>query len=133
MELTGNHLKAARAIAGLDQAALADLTGVSINTIRNMEAAGASPVGGRQSTRNRVQAALEKLGVEFANGGEPGVRLRKRPKSPKGTRAGSPKAAELAAREIDRLGDKAASGEERASRKRRLIAGPKEFRGLRRK
>jgi hypothetical protein len=133
MELTGNHLKAARAIVGLDQAALADLTGVSINTIRNMEAAGASLVGGRQSTRDQVQAALEKLGVEFTNGGEPGVRLRKRQKSQKGTRTGSPKAAELAAREIDRLGDKAASGEERASRKRRLIAGPKEFRGLRRK
>jgi hypothetical protein len=42
-------------------------------------------------------------------------------------------AANLAAREIDQLVDKAATGEERASRKRRLIAGPKEFRGLRRK
>jgi transcriptional regulator with XRE-family HTH domain len=80
MELTGNHLRAARAIAGLDQAALADVSGVSINTIRNMEAAGASLVGGRASTRDQVQAALEKLGVEFTNGGEPGVRLRKRPK-----------------------------------------------------
>src|SRR4029077_19430889 len=42
-------------------------------------------------------------------------------------------AAHLAAREIDQLVDKAATGEERASRKRRLIAGPKEFRGIRRK
>jgi hypothetical protein len=42
-------------------------------------------------------------------------------------------AANLAAREIDQLVDKAATGEERASRKHRLIAGPKEFRGLRRK
>jgi hypothetical protein len=42
-------------------------------------------------------------------------------------------AANLAAREIDPLIDKAATGEERASRKRRLIAGPKEFRGIRRK
>jgi transcriptional regulator with XRE-family HTH domain len=133
MELTGNHLKAARAIAGLDQAALADLAGVSINTVRNMEAAGASPVGGRPSTRDQVQAALEKLGVEFANGGEPGVRLRKGHKSRKRDPNSSPKAAELAAREIDRLGDRAATGEERASRKRRLIAGPKEFRGIRRK
>jgi len=48
--------------------------------------------------------------------------------------AGSaPKAAELAAREIDQLGDRTATGEERASRKRRLIAGPIEFRGIRRK
>jgi transcriptional regulator with XRE-family HTH domain len=133
MELTGNHLRAARAIAGLDQAALADLSGISINTIRNMEAAGASLVGGRASTRDQVQAALEKLGVEFTNGGEPGVRLRRGRKSRKDAPGSSPKAADMAAREIDQLSDKAASGEERASRKRRLIAGPKEFRGLRRK
>lgn len=133
MELTGNHLRAARAIAGLDQAALADLAEVSVNTIRNMEAAGRSLIGGRHSTRDQVQAALEKLGVEFANGGEPGVRLRKRTKSGKPTKANAPKAAELAAREIDQLADKAATGEQRASRKRRLIAGPKEFRGMRRK
>ena len=41
------------------------------------------------------------------------------------------KATEMAAREIDRvLGDQPATGEERASRKRRLLAGPKEFRGI---
>jgi hypothetical protein len=49
------------------------------------------------------------------------------------SRIAARKAAELADREIDRLGDKAATGEERASRKRRLIAGPKEFRDMRRK
>ena len=43
------------------------------------------------------------------------------------------KAAEMAGREIDRLGDQAATGEQRASRKRRLIRGPKEFRDMRRK
>jgi hypothetical protein len=31
------------------------------------------------------------------------------------------------------LVDKTVTGEERASRKRRLISGPKEFRGIRRK
>jgi hypothetical protein len=41
------------------------------------------------------------------------------------------KAADLAAREIDRLGDRAATSEERAKRKRRLIKGPREFRHLR--
>jgi transcriptional regulator with XRE-family HTH domain len=79
MNLTGNHLKAARAIADLDQAALADLAGVSINTVRNMEGMGAAPIGGRPSTRDKVQGALEKRGIEFLNGDEPGVRLRKRP------------------------------------------------------
>lgn len=78
MELTGNHLKAARALAGLDQETLADLAGVSVNTIRNMEAVGNDAIGGRQSSRDKVQAALEGLGIEFMNGGEPGVRLRGR-------------------------------------------------------
>jgi hypothetical protein len=55
--------------------------------------------------------------------------LEERPPS----KATARKASELAAREIDKLGDKSATGEERASRKRRLISGPNEFRGIRRK
>jgi hypothetical protein len=47
------------------------------------------------------------------------------------SRATAGKAAELAAREINQLGDPSAAPEERASRKRRLIAGPKEFRDMR--
>jgi hypothetical protein len=44
------------------------------------------------------------------------------------------KATEMAAREIDRvLVDQPATREERASRKRRLLSGPKEFRDIRRK
>lgn len=46
---------------------------------------------------------------------------------------GAPKAAKMASSEIDKLGDQTASNEERADRKRKLILGPKEFRGLRRK
>ena len=41
------------------------------------------------------------------------------------------KAAKMAGREIDRLADQAATSEERAKRKRRLIKGPREFRDLR--
>jgi hypothetical protein len=41
------------------------------------------------------------------------------------------KASEMAAQEIDRLGDLSATDEERQLRKRRLIKGPKEFRGIR--
>ena len=61
------------------------------------------------------------------------MRLRKGSKGRKPVKDGAPKAAQMAAREIDQLGDKSATGEERASRKRKLIAGPKEFRGIRRK
>lgn len=41
------------------------------------------------------------------------------------------KAAEMAGREIDRLGDQSATHDERAQRKRRLIKGPREFRHVR--
>ena len=64
------------------------------------------------------------------------VEIRRGPKEAKGvkrTAGNTPEAADLAAREIDRLGDKTVSSEERATRKRRLIKGPKEFRDIRRK
>jgi hypothetical protein len=41
------------------------------------------------------------------------------------------KAAMMAGQEIDRLGDRSATDEQRASRKRRLLKGPKEFRNIR--
>jgi hypothetical protein len=54
--------------------------------------------------------------------------------APRQPSKGARKATEMAAREIDRvLGDETATGEERASRKRRLLSGPKEFRDMRRK
>jgi hypothetical protein len=40
------------------------------------------------------------------------------------------KASEMAGQEIDRLGDQSAPAEERESRKRRLLKGPKEFRDI---
>jgi len=44
-------------------------------------------LGGRQTTAEKIQAALEKAGIQFIdeNGGGPGVRLRKhqRPKKAK--------------------------------------------------
>ena len=40
-------------------------------------------------------------------------------------------ASNLAGVELDRLSDGSATDEERASRKRRLLKGPKEFRGIR--
>jgi hypothetical protein len=77
MKLTGNHVRAARALVEIDQQRLSVLSGVSINTIRNMEAQGPNPIEGHASTREKVQTALETLGIEFANGDSPGVRLTK--------------------------------------------------------
>jgi len=76
MALTmGNQLKAARALAGVDQQQLADSAGVNVNTIRNMEARGAEPITSGAVTVRNVQLALEALGIEFLNHAQPGVRL----------------------------------------------------------
>jgi transcriptional regulator with XRE-family HTH domain len=72
---TGNQLKAARALAGVDQQQVADSAGVNVNTIRNMEARGAKPITSSAVTVRSVQLALEALGIEFLNHAQPGVRL----------------------------------------------------------
>ncbi|MDL2401586.1 helix-turn-helix transcriptional regulator [Rhizobium mayense] len=77
MLTTGNQLKAARALAGLEQKEVAERVGVNVNTIRNMEAAGAGQIAGRAQNVQMVQRVLEEAGIEFLNHGQPGVRLRK--------------------------------------------------------
>lgn len=74
--ITGNQLRAGRALAGVEQKWLAEKSGVSINTIRNMEARAAEAITSGAVTLRKVQAALEEAGVEFTNGGQPGVRLK---------------------------------------------------------
>jgi hypothetical protein len=76
----------------------------------------------RQNDKPSRPEAIRRL-VEQALASAPA----KRPTS----KATAHKAAELAGREINQLGDPSAAPEERASRKRRLIAGPKEFRDMR--
>jgi transcriptional regulator with XRE-family HTH domain len=72
---TGNQLKAARALAGVDQQQVAESAGVNVNTIRNMEGRGPNPITSSAVTVRRVQLALEALGIEFLNHTQPGVRL----------------------------------------------------------
>lgn len=76
---TGNQLKAARALASLNQEQLAERSGVNVNTIRNMEARGSEILVSGLDTVAKVQGALEAAGVQFIpeNGGGAGVRLRK--------------------------------------------------------
>ena len=74
---TGNQLRAARALAGVDQQAVARTAKVAVNTIRNMEARGPDPITSGAVTVRSVQKALESFGIEFTNGDQPGVRLRK--------------------------------------------------------
>ena len=73
------QIKAARALLAWSQAQLAEAAGVSIPTIKRLEAYD-GPLGGRISTGNKIQTAREAAGVEFIdeNGGGPVVRLRER-------------------------------------------------------
>lgn len=80
MAISGNQIKAARALIGMEQSELSEKAGVSVNTIRNMEAKGMDVVRVRLDTLYRVQDALKAAGVIFIeeNGEGPGVRLKKR-------------------------------------------------------
>jgi transcriptional regulator with XRE-family HTH domain len=76
-------MKAARALVGMEQRALAEASGVSLPTIQRMEASDGNVRGVIESLM-KVMAALEKAGVEFihegaaSQGGGRGVRLRQR-------------------------------------------------------
>ncbi|HEX4710591.1 helix-turn-helix transcriptional regulator [Phenylobacterium sp.] len=71
-------MKAARALLGWSQEDLARESGVSLPTLKRLEAQDGI-VGGRVSTGDRIAAALAHGGVIFIdeNGEGPGVRLRK--------------------------------------------------------
>jgi predicted transcriptional regulator len=81
--LTAAQMKAARALVGMEQKALAEASGVSLPTIQRMEASNGT-VRGVIESLTRVMAALEAAGVEFiyegatSSGGGRGVRLRRR-------------------------------------------------------
>jgi transcriptional regulator with XRE-family HTH domain len=75
-------MRAARALVGIEQKRLAELSGVSLPTIQRMEASD-GVVRGVIETLMKVMGALEVAGVEFINeggvssGGGRGVRLRR--------------------------------------------------------
>jgi len=81
--LTAAQMRAARALVGMDQKALAEASGVSLPTIQRMEASN-GVVRGVIESLTKVMAALDASGLEFINegavsgGGGRGVRLRNR-------------------------------------------------------
>jgi transcriptional regulator with XRE-family HTH domain len=86
LKVSIRQIKAARALLAWSQGELAIAAGVSIPTVKRLEAQD-GPLGGRSETGTKIRLALEAAGVEFIdeNGGGPGVRLRKsqRQKVPK--------------------------------------------------
>lgn len=79
--ITAAQMRAARALLGIDQAKLADLSGVSLATIQRMEASEGN-VRGIVDSLTKVVAALNKAGVDLigdherSDQGGRGVRLR---------------------------------------------------------
>jgi len=82
--ITGPQMRAARALLGIDQKTLAELSGLSVPTIQRMEASTGN-VRGVVDSLTKVVAALELAGVELIGEGTPstaggrGVRLKPPP------------------------------------------------------
>jgi DNA-binding XRE family transcriptional regulator len=74
MRITGNQVRAARLLLGWQQKELAPSVRVSKTTISHFETGRRRPSAAIVS---EIRFVLEKAGVEFKNGGEPGVELRK--------------------------------------------------------
>jgi transcriptional regulator with XRE-family HTH domain len=80
--ITAAQLRAARALAGLDQRRLAELSGLSLPTIQRMETS-EDLIRGNVDSLTKLVAALEKVGVELINegavsqGGGRGVRFKR--------------------------------------------------------
>ena len=86
--MTSAQMRAARALLGLDQRQLADLSGVSLPTIQRMEASEGT-VRGVVDTLVKVIEAFDRAGIELIGdnaqspGGGRGVRLKLvKPSSP---------------------------------------------------
>jgi predicted transcriptional regulator len=78
LKVSIRQIKAARALLGWSQDDLARIAGVSIPTIKRLEAVD-GPLGGRGKTSERIISSISSAGIEFIdeNGGGLGVRLRK--------------------------------------------------------
>jgi transcriptional regulator with XRE-family HTH domain len=78
--ITAAQMRAARALAGIDQKTLAELAGVSVPTIQRMEAS-EGVVRGVVDTLTKVIEALDAAGIELIGENEAGgrgVRLKKK-------------------------------------------------------
>lgn len=86
--ITSAQMRAARALLGIDQRQLAELSGVSLPTIQRMEASEGN-VRGVVETLTKVVEALDRAGIALlgdnapSHGGGRGVRF-KEPRPPNG-------------------------------------------------
>jgi predicted transcriptional regulator len=79
-KITSEQIRAGRALARIEQKELATLTGLSIPSIKRIEARPGA-IQAYQRTIDALRSALENAGIIFIdeNGEGPGVRLKKEP------------------------------------------------------
>jgi transcriptional regulator with XRE-family HTH domain len=70
------QLRAARALLNWSQTELAHRAGLSLPTVKRVEAGRGPKVSAE--ARQKLRSTLEAAGVEFTNGNAPGVRLKPR-------------------------------------------------------
>lgn len=77
-KVVGSQIVAARGLLDFSQDDLARVAGLSVLTVKRIEAVKRSPLpGGKaENSSQRIVAAIEALGIEFTNGRAPGVRYR---------------------------------------------------------
>jgi transcriptional regulator with XRE-family HTH domain len=74
--ITSEQIRAARALLRWEQRNLAEVSGVSLPSIKRLETSPGN-LSAQPRTIDALRAALEAAGVQFTNGDEPGVKLRK--------------------------------------------------------
>ena len=85
--ITAAQLRAARALVGIDQRQLAEITGLSVPTIQRMEASD-GVIRGNVDSLMKLIAGLDAVGIELigdnavSQGGGRGVRLKAPPEAP---------------------------------------------------
>jgi hypothetical protein len=78
--ITSEQVRAARALIRLEQRDLAETSKVSLPSIKRLETTPGA-LSAQPRTIEAIRSALEAAGVEFTNGDQPGVRLRKKAES----------------------------------------------------
>jgi transcriptional regulator with XRE-family HTH domain len=74
--ITSEQVRAARALIRWEQRDLAESSKVSLPSIKRLETT-PGPLSAQPRTVDAIRAALEAAGVEFTNGEQPGVRLKR--------------------------------------------------------
>ena len=74
--ITSEQVRAARALIRWEQRDLADTSKVSLPSIKRLETT-PGPLAAQPRTVEAIRTALEAAGVQFTNGDQPGVKLRR--------------------------------------------------------